>query len=146
MPRNDPTTGPDPEAALLNRVLFDLASAGFLPAPPPPLTRDHPGGVTAYIDDDGEVVVGWLTHNRLDAAALDTMGTSPFRDDVHARYDAVSDAMQTALGTILHRFGYNPRPPLFGYGHAVQQPNYAALSVGHVEDRRTTTSETETRP
>ncbi|MEU0002538.1 hypothetical protein ABZ069_37145 [Streptomyces microflavus] len=118
----------DPEN-LIRWVLFDLASAGFSPAPPPPLSPDDSGGVTAYVNDDGHVVVGLLTHNRLETAALDTWyadtaDAGPFTGDVRARYDTVQEVMDTALCAILHTFGYNPRPAqLFGFDHIIHQPD-----------------------
>ncbi|WP_411078391.1 hypothetical protein [Streptomyces sp. cmx-10-25] len=107
---------------LLDRVRFDLASAGFHVAPPQPLTDEHQGGVAVYLDDDRQVTIDWLTHGRLDAAALDMVEADRLEEDVVTRYETVLTTMNTALGEVLHAFGYRTRRPLFGSGLTVQPP------------------------
>ncbi|MFJ5788180.1 hypothetical protein [Streptomyces hydrogenans] len=107
---------------LLDQVRFDLASAGFHVAPPEPLSDEHQGGVAVYLDDDHQVTVDWLTHRRLDAAALDMVQADRLEEDVVTRYETVSTTMNTALATVLHAFGYRTTRPLFGTGFTVQPP------------------------
>ncbi|MEW5655283.1 hypothetical protein ABGT92_08090 [Streptomyces cinereoruber] len=105
---------------LLDRVRFDLASAGFHVAPPQPLSDEHQGGVAVYLDDDRQVTIDWLTHGRLDAAALDMVEADRLEEDVVTRYEAVLTTMNTALGEVLRAFGYRIRRPRFGSGFTIQ--------------------------
>ncbi|WP_030852783.1 hypothetical protein [Streptomyces sp. NRRL F-4474] len=101
---------------------LDLAAAGFLVAPPQPLTDEEQGGVAAYIDD-GQVVVDWLPHARLDRAALATADNDGTDDEDAVRYYAVRNAMHTALGTILTGFRHTiRRQPHSRLGHIIGQP------------------------
>ncbi|MGY3341108.1 hypothetical protein ACVW0K_007301 [Streptomyces filamentosus] len=118
-PRDD---GQQP-TLLLDRVRFDLASAGFHVAPPQPLSDEHQGGVAVYLDDDHQVTVDWLTHRRLDAAALDMVEADRLQEDVVTRYETVCTTMNSALGTVLRSFGYRISRPLFGTGFTVQPPH-----------------------
>lgn len=106
---------------LLEQVRPDLATAGLHVAPPEPLTDEHQGGVVVYINDDGQVVVDWLPHARLDRAALDMVEADRTDDEACVRYEVVRSAMDTALGTILTGFRYATHRPQFGFGHIVLQ-------------------------
>ncbi|MGV9690549.1 hypothetical protein ACWDUX_15710 [Streptomyces sp. NPDC003444] len=108
---NDHSTREDGQPTfLLDRVRFDLASVGFYMAPPEPLSDDH------------QATVDWLTHQRLDAAALDMVEADRLEEDIVTRYDTVRTTMNTALATVLHAFGYRTSRPLFGTGFTVQPP------------------------
>ncbi|MFD4392632.1 hypothetical protein [Streptomyces sp. NPDC058495] len=128
MPYDDkhPTTpgnGHESAQFLLDRVRFDLASAGFHVAPPQSSADEDQGGVAVYLDDNHQVTVDWLTHRRLDAAALDMVEANRPEEDVVTRYDTVRTTMNTALGTVLRSFGYQISRPLFGSGFAIQPPH-----------------------
>ncbi|MFB8394074.1 hypothetical protein [Streptomyces yangpuensis] len=104
-------------------VGLGLATAGFHVAPPQPLTDEEQGGVAAYIDD-GQVVVDWLPHARLNRAALATAvaGADGTHGTDGVRYWAVRRAMDTALGTILAGFRYPTRSrPDSRFGHIIEQ-------------------------
>ncbi|MEW1699421.1 MULTISPECIES: hypothetical protein [unclassified Streptomyces] len=105
---------------LLDQVRFDLASAGFRVALPQPLTDGHQGGAVVYLNDDRQVTVDWLTHHRLDTASLDMVEANRLEEDVVTRHDTVHTTTNTALGTILHAFGYHTSRPPFGSGFTVQ--------------------------
>ncbi|MFB8406153.1 hypothetical protein [Streptomyces sp. NPDC055912] len=98
---------------------LDLNTAGLHVAPPAPLSDEDQGGVVAYIDDHGQVVVDWLPHARLDRAALDMVEADRTDDEAVVRYEMVRSAMDTALGTILTGFDYTTRRPDAGFGHIV---------------------------
>ncbi|MFE7808511.1 hypothetical protein ACFU51_28340 [Streptomyces sp. NPDC057430] len=104
---------------LLEQVRLDLTTAGLHVAPPAPLSDEGQGGVVAYIDDHGQVVVDWLPHARLDRAALDMVEADRTEDEAVVRYEMVRSAMETALGTILTGFDYITRRPDVGFGHIV---------------------------
>ncbi|MBZ6093382.1 hypothetical protein KVH02_34520 [Streptomyces olivaceus] len=116
----------------LDRVRFDLESAGLLqpPAPALPSTDDEAqGGPVVYIDD-GQVHVDWLCHARLNDASLDMVEVDREEDDVVRRYDAVRVAMHTALGVILHGFGYHLDAPHFGYGYTIRPAHHDFPTAG----------------
>ncbi|MCX4523279.1 hypothetical protein OG402_38235 [Streptomyces anulatus] len=107
---------------LLEQVRLDLATAGLHVAPPEPLTDEGQGGVVVYLNDDSQVIVGWLSNARLDRAALDMVDADQTDDEAVIRYETVQSAMDTALGKILIGVGYTARrPDLFGFGHIVGQ-------------------------
>ncbi|MCX4507985.1 hypothetical protein [Streptomyces anulatus] len=107
---------------LLEQVRLDLATAGLHVALPEPLTDEGQGGVVVHLNDDSQVVVGWLSNARLDRAALDMVDADQTDDEAVIRYETVQSAMDTALGKILTGFGYTARrPDLFGFGHIVGQ-------------------------
>ncbi|WP_432127495.1 hypothetical protein [Streptomyces sp. bgisy082] len=123
MPHDDHTDNAGRQAELLLEcVRFDLASAGFHVAPPQPLTDEHQGGVAVYLDDDRQVTIDWLTHGRLDAAALDMVEADRLEEDVVTRYETVLTTMNTALDEVLRSFGYRTRRQLFGSSFTVQPP------------------------
>ncbi|MGW9068584.1 hypothetical protein ACWGQT_03950 [Streptomyces yangpuensis] len=100
---------------------LDLAAAGFHVAPPQLLTDEEQGGVAIYIDD-GQVVVDWLPHARLDRAALASAGNGGTDDEDAVRYYAVRNAMDTALGAIPAGFRYSTRSrPDSLFGHIIGQ-------------------------
>ncbi|MFH8402383.1 hypothetical protein ACH4E9_33765 [Streptomyces anulatus] len=77
---------------LLEQVRLDLATAGLHVALPEPLTDEGQGGVVVYLNDDSQVVVGWLSNARLDRAALDMVDADqtdgiPRRRGLPARAD-----------------------------------------------------------
>ncbi|WTO32894.1 hypothetical protein OG399_45570 [Streptomyces achromogenes] len=104
---------------LLEQVRLDLATAGLHVAPPEPLTDEDQGGVVVYINDEAQVVVDWLSHARLDRAALDMVEADRTDDEAVIRFEVVRSAMDTALGTILEGFRYTIRRPRSGSGHIV---------------------------
>jgi hypothetical protein len=63
--------------------------------------------------------VDWLTHSRLDRAALDMVEADRVDAEAVVRYETVRSAMDTALGTILPGFRWTTRRSESGYGHIV---------------------------
>lgn len=106
---------------LVDRVRFDLETAGFWVSPPAFLPDDAQGGLVVHVEN-GEVVVDWLSHARLNKAVLAMVEADRLDNEAVTRYEAVREAMSTALGAILHGFGYRTRPPLSGAGHTVLPP------------------------
>ncbi|MFF7555412.1 hypothetical protein ACFZA9_21285 [Streptomyces olivaceus] len=51
-------------------------------------------------------------------------------DDVVRRYDAVRVAMHTALGTLLHGFGYHLDAQHFGYSYTIRPARHDFPTAG----------------
>ncbi|MFJ6106044.1 hypothetical protein ACIQHY_34285 [Streptomyces sp. NPDC092359] len=115
---------------MLDRVWFDLTSAGIRVALPQPLSGEYQGGAVLYLDDDRQVTVDWLTHHRLDAASLDMVDANRLEEEVVTRYDTIRTTMNTALGIVLHTFGYRTSRPLFGGGFTVQHSRPTPTAAG----------------
>ncbi|MGW2841875.1 hypothetical protein ACWCWD_29320 [Streptomyces sp. NPDC001493] len=110
---------------LVEQVRLDLAAAGLYVVPLGQCTTDEDqGGVVVCLDDDGQVVVDWLPHARLDRQALDMVDAGRTDHEAVIRYETVRAAMNTALGTVLTGLGYTTRRP-FGYGHIIEQTSAA---------------------
>ncbi|MFJ2598784.1 hypothetical protein [Streptomyces erythrochromogenes] len=100
---------------LVDRVRFDLETAGFATAPPADRAQ---GGLVVSVDQ-GDVVVAWVSHTRLDTEALAMVDADRLEAEAVTRFETVRDAMNTALATILTGFGYRIRPNPDGLGHIV---------------------------
>lgn len=111
---------PAPEG-LVDRVRSDLETAGFWVSPPAFLADDAQGGLVVHTEN-GEVVVDWLSHARLNRAALAMVEADRLDDESVVRYEAVREAMSTALRAILDGFGYRTRPLLSRSGCTVLPP------------------------
>ncbi|MET9694833.1 hypothetical protein ABZY81_41695 [Streptomyces sp. NPDC006514] len=94
---------------------FDLETAGFCTSPP---TDRAQGGLVVSVDQ-GNVVVGWLSHARLNTAALAMVNADQLEAEAVTRFETVRDAMNTALTAVLTGFGYRIRPNTNGLGHRV---------------------------
>jgi hypothetical protein len=103
---------------LASRVKFDLESAGFTPRPDD--FAGPEGGVSAWIDQ-GRVVVGWNSHDRLGDAAEDMREISRELEPVVQRHRAVQATMHVALVTMLTAFGYRVTTEVFGSGIHVDE-------------------------
>lgn len=106
---------------LVDQVRFDLETAGFWVAPSAFLADDAQGGLVVRVEH-GEVVVDWLSHARLNKAALAAVEADGLDDEAVTRYEAVREAMSTALRAILDGFGYRTRPLLSESGCTVLPP------------------------
>ncbi|MEU3550694.1 hypothetical protein [Streptomyces longwoodensis] len=118
----NPPVPPQELQELADRLRSDLESAGLLQAPSPALPSAHDetqGGPVVYIDN-GQVHVDWLCHARLNDATLALIEAGRDQDTTVHRYETVRIAMHTALGCILHGFGYRLSAPHFGYGYTIQ--------------------------
>ncbi|WP_445270276.1 hypothetical protein [Streptomyces sp. DSM 41634] len=99
---------------LADRVRFDLETAGFCTSPP---TDQAQGGLVVSVDQDDDVVVGWLSHTRLNTEALAMVNADHLEAEAVTRFETVRDAMNTALAAVLTGFGYDIRPNTDGLGH-----------------------------
>ncbi|MEU9087987.1 hypothetical protein [Streptomyces sp. NPDC048357] len=102
---------------LADRVRFDLETAGLCTPWP---ADEAQGGLFVGVDQ-GNVVVGWLPHARVDTAALAMVNADRLEAEAVTRFEEVRDAMDTALAAILNGFGYRTRPNVDGLGHVVSR-------------------------
>ncbi|MFE5562895.1 hypothetical protein [Streptomyces sp. NPDC056544] len=110
------TAPPTGHHDLADRVCFDLETAGFCTSPP---TDQAQGGLVVSVDQDGDVVVGWLSHTRLNTEALAMVNADRLEAEAVTRFETARDAMTTALAAVLTGFGYRIRPNTDCLSHIV---------------------------